>query len=1086
MPRTVRSLLPRRLRVVRSAFVDTIEPLTPKGSRGLIPWWGAGGDAPSRRSRLLALLLALCCCASASAGGRRDNTGSAGTPIRGPENYTEFRQADQQVNWTSLSAFVDRGVGDSRHSRYLAQQFGALFPGTDLTALSWRSIHSLARQCGGAAAPCEQIAPQDVNNEFYLATLQSPNGTKVELTLSSVGNPESLAASGGICRSCTYRTVGATLARVTNDKDPDAPVGFLYFQTTGGRVVYQSFSSSVTLAGGGAAPFTGPTEFDEDTSQSWEADTGLLELPSGAYNVRYAYRWHASDGATGDAKTFSHAFKTPGDASLSLEIEATYTVDVAKTVCSVRGNPPAIVCDTTQVPEVQGPSSVAGGRRLKVKDITPPELTVTLPQGRIDVSEDPKDQPPRKTAHLVTTGRFTPPTDVRVPYDPFETGRYQIEKNRPFAVTLAARDNSGTAQAHWKLELSGGAASTIAEAGGRVEELEANYPIGAVDYRFSATATDTAHNVTIVNSDVEVRDVNAPEIPLRFATPSVYDEDTLYEFLVESDVFLGEAGEAVPAAIAAVARDFTNPTWAGPAEFEKAVLAGEDLAPAVRNGRPFTGRTAEIRSVTRAPGEARVKLSMRLLEPGRQRLELWVRRKFNYEQRIGSSGAIKKTQLYVKARASFDLSPRDITPPGIVLKLVPADSVLPRKGGAELALAEEPKDCEPLPAKKGSIVIRHSPGFSSDLKTSVDSSDGPFPMARIAADKGFRWQAWIGALQRPPAPPAPGSAVVARDFYIPEHVPLSLAAGATIVVTDNLTRQVDVQAEIVAAGAQVTSSSVGSAGFPVPNYLAARTDKDGRAYAAGLAPEAPTYVLSVTATDEAGNQSRLELPITVLDVTPPELDVHLLGQDANGDAVIRTAVDPSVAVDARKVAFTVAGHYLDPSAEPPRSFAFETPVRYPAEDRFYPASGARLPWTFGLYRGSKDNDPSNTDPDFGTTVPEGLRGAFVRQNVRLAARLDVTDNLPGAANSDHAKGTGLTWSVEASDGTTVELDGNGTFLLRTANFPKDKFPGAPEYKFTASSADLAGNRMVVKLPLFVLEMNAEYRRIDWDQKRGKE
>ncbi|MBI2945050.1 MAG: hypothetical protein HYY25_12680 [Candidatus Wallbacteria bacterium] len=1039
---------------------------------------------PGKTVTAIVAVSVLLACGPASAGARRDNTGQAGTPIRGPESYSEFPQPARQVDWRFMASFVDRGVGDDRHSRYLAQQFRALFPGTDLTEMSGNATHSLSRQCGGPAIPCAQIGAQEVNNEFYVGYLRAPNGTNVDLTVSSSGNPEPLATSGGSCRSCSMRTVGAVLARVTNDKDPAAPVGFLYFQTTGGRVVYQSFSSSVTLAGGGAAPFTGPTEFDEDAPQSWEADTGLLELPSGAYNVRYTYRWRASDGATGDAKSFSHAFKTPGEATLSLEIEATYTVDVAKTVCAVSGNPPTVNCDTRQVPEVQGPTGVSGGRRLRVRDVTPPDLTVTLPQGRIEVREDPKDAPPRKSAHLGTTGRFTPQSDAHVPYDPFETGRYQIEKNRPFAVVLAARDNSGTSQASWKLELSGGAEGTITESGGRIEELEANYPVGAVDYRFTATATDVAKNQTIVNMDVEVRDVDAPEIPLELVTPPRYDEDTLYEFLVESELFKGEPGEPLPASIASIAKEFTNPTWAGPAEFEKALVAGEDLGPALQSGRPFTGRRAEVRSVIRKAGEARVKLSMRLLEPGKQRLDLWVRRKFNYEQRIGASGSIKKTQLYVKARAAFELTPQDITPPALVLSLVPTDTALPREGGARITADEAPLHCEPLPDKKLTIVISQAPGFSSDLKTSADSTDGPFPMTRVAAGKGFRWLAWIGGLSRPPAPLGPGGAIVGRDFHLPEHVPLALGAGAAVLATDNLTKNVDLSVELQAGGSAATLGSVASAGFPVPNYLPPRTERDGRSFAAALAPEAPGYVLAVTATDEAGNQARLDLPIAVLDVTPPDLDVHLLGQDANGEATFSTTQDPAAAIDLRKIAFVAGGHYLDPSAATPPSFAFETSVRYPAEDRFYPAAGPRVPWTFGLYRGSKDNDPANTDPDFGASVPEGLRGAFVRQNVRIAVKLSASDNLPGAASSNHLGSGGVAWSVEQSDGTTPSQDGSETFLLRAANFPKDQFPGAPEYRFVARATDLAGNSLVLKLPIWVLEMNAEYQRIDWEQKRG--
>ncbi len=524
------------------------------------------------------------------------NTGEAGTPIGGPARYEEHRLPDDQVDWGFLANFMDRGVGDSRHSRYFVQQFNALFPGDDVRRMSGTASHALTRQCGCNSTSCDAVPPLTINNEFYLARFRTSRGSDVEITLSSTGQAQTLATAGSSCSSCNFVAVGAALATVRNSTDADAPVGHLYFQTTGGRVVYQSFNSSVTVAGGGAAPFTGPTILDEDSPQSWQADISRLELPAGAYNIDYEYRWRASDGTTGDSSTFTHTFEEPGEASLSLEIQATYTIDVPRTDCSVSGSPPVVSCVTRSVPEQQGPTGVSGGRKLKVRDITPPDLRINFPQGRVDVAEAFENQPAPKLAQVVTSGRFTPVLNVRIPYNPIEAGRYQIEKNRAFDVTLQAADNSGTSEAHWRLDLSGsGIEGAITDTGGRIDELEANYPVGAVDYEFTATAGDGAGNQTVVLSSIEVRDVNLPEIPLHLRHPDPFDEDRFYTFFIETDLLLGETGDPVPGSISDVTRDFTNPTWAAQAEIEKGLIGGEDFSadfqPLDDFGRPNAGCT---------------------------------------------------------------------------------------------------------------------------------------------------------------------------------------------------------------------------------------------------------------------------------------------------------------------------------------------------------------------------------------------------------------------------------------------------------------------------------------------------------------
>lgn len=897
----------------------------------------------------------------------------------------------------------------------------------------------------------------EVNAQRVLADFTLPDGTQIHINYGSWGEFGSLAAGG--CVDCTINDMGGGFLIEVVRPDGSRESVLMAFDA-GGVPRFIDVGVERALTQTGDALIDGPDAVDEDAPATWTAVTGAIQLPEGASDPRPSFAWQASNGDTGDEESFTTRFQDPGPESVTLVLSMAYSLSVPNATCVDLD----AGCDVVDELEEQPPQEFSQTLEVTVRDGTPPDLTVDLGGARVEVTEDPRDGPPPKQAAVTTSGRFEGTTAGRQPYDAIQVATHSIDENQALPIQLTAQDNSGSATTSWELQIRGATTGTITQAGGAVDELEANYPIGSVRYLLVARAVDDAGNETVVRIPIQVVDVSLAEVPVTLDHPAL-DEDTFYEFVVASPLLEGPPGAPVPDSIPAVAEGFVGPTWAGDPQVREASLDGLSLDLALAGA---LDGVAEVASVTPDPLAGVVRIRMRLLQPRPIELAIHLERKFDYQQEVGS-GSITKTEVYLRAQGRFTLDPADITPPRLELHdLRTAHPAFPRAGGVSLVLDEEPPHCEPAPVKRARLVADPSPGFHPQLEEPRGGSFGPFAMARSGGAMG--WTAHVSSL-RPPLAAGPGVAAVALDAFFLEDTPLVMEEGREVVAVDNGPGPVTVQLEVLGpAGFDLAAAR--AAGFPTPTYVRRREADEGLEVAAALAPEAPAYRVRVTATDAAGNRSRVELPAAVLDLTPPELQLELRSQDANELKVWTFEAPPDADPGAKRAGFLLAGPYLTPGQQRGVEFELDGKLGYDVE---FP-----LPWTFGLYHGSADGDLRNTEPGFGPGLPEALQGAYIPANHRVYGRVQHGDNHPSARTAEWLAAAGVTWDLQDGGGASVSGENPEYLMVRAPNFPPERYPDAPSYFFLVAGEDIQGNRIQLRIPVFFFGKDFDVRQLAFE------
>jgi hypothetical protein len=688
-------------------------------------------------------------------------------------------------------------------------------------------------------------------------------------------------------------------------------------------------------------------------------------------------------------------------------------------------------------------------------------------------------------ARVTGGGSFNGPASPQR-FDRVVSPRYAIKKNAPLSVTVAAADNCGPVQPSWRLELSGAASGTITDqVGPAIRELEANYPVGSVLYKFSARARDVAGNLTLINTDVDIEDDSVPPVTVELAPLSPLLEDTYYDFVLSSPVIRGGVGQAVND-IPAVTSAYTNARWSAEPEVVTADMPGrQDLTSSLQQRASARGPEAEVQSVRWDADAGVIRFRMRLLEPGARFFDVRLRRKFDYQQIVGSS-RITKTEKWVSAANRFSLDPQDITPPAITLRLRPGTTGLPRTGAIDLSMNEEPRHCEPRPAKRGTLTIAPSPGLDPDFAQPVQGQDGPYDMAR-AADR-HRWTIIASRLRAPAAPLAPGTHVAPRDAFVPEDVPLPLTVGESILVTDNAPGMPPPTVTLEDSGRALPVEQVARSGFPTPNYLPGRRTP-GAGVPVAIGDGAPVFTLTVAAADASGNRARLELPIVVLDITPPRVSFLLSGQDSRIFRVAVSEVPPSPRTgdaDAppgeKRFRFQVIGAAAVPPGIASPRHDLVTRLVYPPEGMFYPSPDGRLEWTYGLYSGNSEANPANRDADFTGAIPRTLAGAFMVAGVRILVGPGASDNHPSPRNQE-ALSQSLRWQVERLGGSPYAANNPAELVFRAPNYPRSDYPREPEYRFDIVARDEAGNGLRFRFPIWVVGQKIHIDKLRYESER---
>jgi hypothetical protein len=99
---------------------------------------------------------------------------------------------------------------------------------------------------------------------------------------------------------------------------------------------------------------------------------------------------------------------------------------------------------------------------------------------------------------------------------------------------------------------------------------------------------------------------------------------------------------------------------------------------------------------------------------------------------------------------------------------------------------------------------------------------------------------------------------------------------------------------------------------------------------------------------------------------------------------------------------------------------------------------------------------------------EALKGVFVRRNVPFIFAAMSVDN--GDNRMDTAE---VACRIEDADGKEIKKDGDA-YLFRVPNYPRDDYEDQPEYFFVAKATDRAGNLTTVRMPLYIVNIQAAF------------
>lgn len=102
---------------------------------------------------------------------------------------------------------------------------------------------------------------------------------------------------------------------------------------------------------------------------------------------------------------------------------------------------------------------------------------------------------------------------------------------------------------------------------------------------------------------------------------------------------------------------------------------------------------------------------------------------------------------------------------------------------------------------------------------------------------------------------------------------------------------------------------------------------------------------------------------------------------------------------------------------------------------------------------------------------KALKGVFVRRNVPFIFAAMSVDN-----GNNRGTTAEVACRLETADGKEVEKDkkSDNAYLFRVPNFPREDYADQPEYFFVAKAMDKSGNLTTVRMPLYIMNVQAAF------------